>query len=107
METNGIRKSEIDRELDQQFKKTLCIIKQYIPYITNKEHIEAYRIWLEKLSQLDSSQKYQRNLYLQELKMQIQTRTLKAPFTTPPPAGKLVNLQEYQWHDRVKENIQW
>lgn len=97
----GVENDEKVKELDAQFRETLCIIKQYIPYITNRHHIYCYRIWLEKLSHVDSTQKQLRNLYLLELKRQIQKGILEVPFTVLPPTGKLTNLKEFQWHCKV------
>lgn len=101
----GVENYEQAKELDAQFRKTLCIIKQYIPYITNKHHIYCYRIWLEKLSQVDSAQKQLRNLYLLELKRQIQKGILEAPFIVLPPTGQLTNLMEFQWHCKVNQQF--
>lgn len=93
-----------ENDLDAEFRKTLCIIKQYIPYITNKQHIYCYRIWLEKLSQVDNSQKQERNIYLNELSRQIQSGALEAPFTVTPPQGTLPPLQQFQWQCKVTFN---
>lgn len=98
----GSKTSARSRDLDAEFKKTLCIIKQYIPYINSKDHIYCYRIWLEKLSLVDDSQKQERNAYLNELSRQIQSGVLEAPFTVTPPSGRLPPLQQFQWQCRVK-----
>lgn len=85
--------NEAPGDLDAEFKKILCIIKPYIPYIADKRFIHFYRIWLERLSRIDTSEKQLRNAYLKELSRQIQAAVLEPPFTAPPPVGQLPPLK--------------
>lgn len=80
---------DTDKTLDVEFRRILRVIKIYIPCIMNINYLTSYRIWLEKLSEIDSSEKEERNRYLLELGRQIQDGVLEAPFTQPPLRGPL------------------
>lgn len=81
--------------LDTEFKKLLCIIRQYIPYINSNSCLSQCRLWLEKLSNTESD-KVTRNWYLEELCRQIQANTLQPPFTDAPPSGCLPKEEKSQ-----------
>lgn len=78
-------------DLEVEFKKILCIIRQHIPQITSTQYLLQCRFWLEKLS-TSNQDKALRNFYLAELCKQILTNKLLPPFNEAPPAGKLTVL---------------
>lgn len=81
--------------LDAEFKKLLCIIRQYIPYINSNSCLSQCRLWLEKLSSTEND-KESRNWYLGELCRQIQANRLQPPFTDAPPSGCLTKEEKSQ-----------
>ncbi|KAF2893308.1 hypothetical protein ILUMI_12864 [Ignelater luminosus] len=85
---------DIDKKLDVEFRRILRIIKIYIPCIMNLNYLTSYRVWLEKLSEIDSSEKEERNRYLLELCRQIQDGILEVPFTQPPLRGPLPPFED-------------
>lgn len=78
-------------DLDVDFKKILCVIRQHIPYINSNVYLMQCRVWLEKLSSRTVNKKL-RNLYLTELCNQIQANKLMLPFNENPPVGDLKEL---------------
>lgn len=82
--------SKSQKNLDAEFRRILRIIKPYIPYINNNDYITQYRLWLEKLSHVDYSEKRERNRYLQELLKQIEAGVLEEPFCKKPLPGPLI-----------------
>ncbi|KAK5641278.1 hypothetical protein RI129_009825 [Pyrocoelia pectoralis] len=87
MDTN--HESQASRELDDEFRRILRIIKPYIPCIMNNSYLTSYRLWLEKLSMADVTEKKERNKYIIELCYQIQDGILEFPFTELPGDGPL------------------
>lgn len=98
---NNNSRSSSQKALDAEFRRTLLVIKPYIPYVNN-EYITHYRIWLEKLS--DESHKKERNVYLRELKKQIENGVLEEPFRSPPPPGPLPAFRDMLWEVKVRNN---
>ncbi|XP_018335238.1 interaptin-like [Agrilus planipennis] len=88
--------------LDGEFRKILAIIKPFIPCVTNNHYLMMYRIWLEKLSDVDDIEKLERNRYLTELCSQIQAGVLEEPFTEMPfdgillPFDKMLQFAKFQ-----------
>ncbi|XP_057659799.1 uncharacterized protein LOC130896049 [Diorhabda carinulata] len=78
----NISKTENNR-LDFEFRQILCLIKQFIPYVTSGFNLSLYSCWLEKLSS-PSIDKAVRNNYLIELAKQIKDNTISAPFDRKP-----------------------
>lgn len=92
-------RSSSQRALDAEFRRTLLVIKPYIPYVKN-DHILNYRIWLEKLS-LETNRK-ERNYYLKELQKQIEKGVLEEPFCCSPPLGPLPHFHDLLWEVKVR-----
>lgn len=93
---------DLDQDsLDAEFKKLLCIIRQYIPYINSNSCLSQCRLWLEKLSSTEND-KESRNWYLGELCRQIQANRLHPPFTDVPPSGCL--SQEEKSHKSFRKS---
>ncbi|XP_023309729.1 uncharacterized protein LOC111691336 [Anoplophora glabripennis] len=80
-----------ENKLDNDFRRILYVIKQYIEYINSNHQLSLYRSWLEKLSTA-SAEKMERNMYLFELARQIKSKKLLPPFNRHPPPGPLKNL---------------
>lgn len=90
-----LRNDNDDEQLDWTFRKMLRALKPYVQNVMNQDHLNAYRLWLERLSQATSSEeKVERNRYLTELARQIRGGVLEAPFTLIPPNGRLAILKK-------------
>uniref|UniRef100_A0AAR5QEG8 DUF4485 domain-containing protein n=1 Tax=Dendroctonus ponderosae TaxID=77166 RepID=A0AAR5QEG8_DENPD len=91
-------------DLEVEFRKILCVIRQHIPHISSTRYLLQCRFWLEKLS-ASNQDKVLRNFYLAELCRQIQANKLLPPFNEAPPNGKLTELcQEAQtFHNPASE----
>ncbi|RZC35607.1 intracellular protein transport protein USO1-like [Asbolus verrucosus] len=87
---------EVQKDLDAEFRQILYIIKPYIAHINDHFHLEKYRVWLERLSESSTAEKFERNKYLVELANQIHDNALKPPFTFGPPRGPLPKLRTFQ-----------
>lgn len=98
MDQNDSRSSS-QKTLDAEFRRTLLVMKPYIPYVNN-EYITNYRIWLEKLSQ--EKKKKERNVYLRELQKQIENGVLEEPFCCHPPSGSLPHFHDLLWEVKVR-----
>lgn len=101
METN--KQTGTQNILDLEFRKILCVIKPYIPCITNKSYIYYYRMWLERLSRMGPAEKQDRNVYLQELSKQIQAGALEDPFNVLPPDEPLPSYEQFRWQCKVRK----
>lgn len=83
--------SQEQDKLDNDFRRILCVIKEYIQYINSNHQLSLYRSWLEKLSTVND-EKVERNMYLLELARQVKSNRLLPPFDHHPPSGSLRNL---------------
>lgn len=78
-----------DEQLDLEYLKILRLMKPYITCIMNNHYVELIRVWLEKLSSRELSNKIERNKYLTRLGKQIEDGVLDVPFLEPPADGAL------------------
>lgn len=98
MET--LRDDNEDEHLDLTFRKMLQALKPYVQNVMNQDHLNAYRLWLERLSRASSSEeKVGRNRYLMELARQIRGGVLEPPFTLIPPTGRLETILKKDFYD--------
>lgn len=93
------------KKLDSEFRRILRIIKPYIPCIMNNDYLTSYRLWLEKLSEVGSNEKKERNRYLIELCYQIQDGILEYPFTELPTVGSLPPFPNDNHSKQVQYNL--